>query len=283
MGGWPAVRAWVGTSRAGALVDDARISVMDHGFTVADGVFETLKLTEAGPFAVTRHLRRLKASAAMLGIAPPPDPVIREAIAEVSVDWRRLGGRHGRLRVTCTSGHGPLGSDRGEQEPTLVVTASDTSPWEPATTAARVPWPRNERSPLAGAKTTSYAENVVALRAARDAGSSEALMANTRGDLCEGTSTNVFVVVDGVVLTPSLASGCLPGITRELVIEWFDAVEQDLPFAILDTADEVFLTSSTRDVHPVVRLDERRWSKVGLVSQGLQEAFRARAAESIDP
>ena len=88
-------------------------------------------------------------------------------------------------------------------------------------------------------------------------------MANLVGDLCEGTSTNVFVVVDGVVLTPTLASGCLPGITRELVVEWFDVVEQDLPLSVLDTADEVFLTSSTRDVHPVVRLDDRAWSQVG--------------------
>jgi len=108
-------------------------------------------------------------------------------------------------------------------------------------------------------------------------------MANTVGDLCEGTTTNVFVVVDGVVMTPSLASGCLPGITRELVLEWFDAVERDLPLSILDTADEVFLTSSTRGIHPVVRLDERTWPEAGPVSSRLQGAFHERSATSIDP
>ncbi len=283
MAGWCPVRAWVGTMAGGGIVEDARVSVLDHGFTVADGVFETLKVTKAGAFAVTRHLARLADSAALLGLPVPDDDVVRGAIAEVVADWLASGGRHGRLRVTYTSGPGPLGSDRGEESPTLVVTASETPLWPATTTAVRVPWPRNERSPLAGAKTTSYAENVVALRAARQAGASEAVMANLIGDLCEGTSTNVFVVVDGIVLTPTLAGGCLPGITRGLVIEWFDVVEQDLPFAILDTADEVFVTSSTRDVHPVVRLDARTWSQAGRMSHTLQEEFRVRAAEAIDP
>lgn len=283
MAGWCPVRAWVGTMTGGGIVDDARVSVLDHGFTVADGVFETLKVTEAGAFAVTRHLARLADSAALLGLPVPDDDVVRGAIAEVVADWLASGGRHGRLRVTVTSGAGPLGSDRGEGSPTLVATAVETPTWPATTTAVRVPWPRNERSPLAGAKTTSYAENVVALRAAHQAGASEAVMANLIGDLCEGTSTNVFVVVDGIVLTPTLHSGCLPGITRELLVEWFDVVEQDLPFAILDTADEVFVTSSTRDVHPVVRLDDRAWPEVGPTSRTLQEAFRMRAAEAIDP
>jgi len=267
----------------GGIVDDARVSVLDHGFTVADGVFETLKVTEAGAFAVTRHLARLADSAALLGLPVPDDDVVRGAIAEVVADWLVSGGRHGRLRVTVTSGAGPLGSDRGEGSPTLVVTAVETPTWPATTTAVRVPWPRNERSPLVGAKTTSYAENVVALRAARESGASEALMPNLVGDLCEGTSTNVFVVVDGIVLTPPLRSGCLPGITRELVVEWFDVVEQDLAFEVLESADEVFVTSSTRDVHPVVRLDDRTWPEAGAMSRTLQESFRMRAAESIDP
>ena len=275
------MRAWVGTASGGALVDEARVSVFDRGFTVADGVFETLKLTDAGAFAVSRHLKRLQSSASRLGLASLDGSVVREAMVEVTTDWLRRGGHHGRLRVTCTSGAGSLGGDPGD--PTLVVMAVDSPPWPSTTTAVRVPWPRNERSPLVGAKSTSYAENVVALRAAQGAGASEALMANTVGDLCEGTTTNVFVVVDGVVMTPSLASGCLPGITRELVLEWFDAVERDLPLSILDTADEVFLTSSTRGIHPVVRLDERTWSQAGRMSRMLQEEFRVRAAEAIDP
>lgn len=274
---------WVGTRSGGGLAKGGYVSVLDHGFTVADGVFETMKVTSAGAFAVSRHLRRLLSSAAHLGLEAPEPDVVREAIDEVVHDWLGQGGEHGRLRVTYTSGPGPLGSDRGDAEPTLVVAATSTNPWPDTTEIVRVDWTRNERSAVAGVKTTSYAENVVALRAAHARGASEAVLANTVGNLCEGTSTNVFVVVDGIVLTPPESSGCLAGITRELVLEWFDVVQRDVPFSILDEADEVFLTSSTRDIHPVVRVDDRRWTSPGVASLALREAFAARAREFIDP
>jgi branched-chain amino acid aminotransferase len=274
---------WVGTRSGGGLTPHGHVSVLDHGFTVADGVFETMKVTSAGAFAVSRHLRRLLSSAECLGLQAPDLGVVREAIDQVVHDWLTQGGQHGRLRVTYTSGSGPLGSDRGEGEPTLVVAATSTDPWPGTTEVVLVPWTRNERSAIAGVKTTSYAENVVALRAAQARGASEAVMANTAGNLCEGTSTNVFVVVDGIVMTPPESSGCLAGITRELVLEWFDVVERDLPFDSLEEADEVFLTSSTRDIHPVLRVDDRRWDSPGAVSLNLREAFAARAHVSIDP
>lgn len=274
---------WVGTRSGGALTPHGQVSVLDHGFTVADGVFETMKVTSAGAFALSRHLRRLMTSAAHLGLEAPDPDVVREAIDEVVHGWLAQGGQHGRLRVTYTSGPGPLGSDRGEGEPTLVVAATSTDPWPETTEIVRVPWTRNEGSAVAGVKTTSYAENVVALRAAHAQGASEAVLANTAGHLCEGTSTNVFVVVDGVVVTPPESSGCLAGITRELVLEWFDVLERDLPFSALDDAQEVFLTSSTRDVHPVVRVDDRRWDAPGAVSLRLREVFIQRARECIDP
>jgi branched-chain amino acid aminotransferase len=274
---------WVGTRTGGGLTPNGHVSVLDHGFTVADGVFETMKVTSAGAFAVSRHLRRLLSSAAHLGLEAPDPDVVREAIDQVAHDWSAQGGEHGRLRVTYTSGPGPLGSDRGDGEPTLVVAATSTNPWPDTTDVVRVDWTRNERSAVAGVKTTSYAENVVALRAAHARGASEAVLANTSGNLCEGTSTNVFVVVDGIVLTPPETSGCLAGITRELVLEWFDVIERDLPFSVLDDADEVFLTSSTRDVHPVVRVDDRRWTSPGVITLALRREFTLRAAESIDP
>lgn len=274
---------WVGTRSGGELTPSGQVSALDHGFTVADGVFETLKVTSSGAFAVSRHLRRLMTSAAHLGLEAPDPAVVREAIDQVVHDWCAKGGRHGRLRVTYTSGPGPLGSDRGDGEPTLVVAATSTDPWPDTTDAITVPWTRNERSAVAGVKTTSYAENVVALRAAHAHGASEAVLANTAGALCEGSSTNVFVVVGGIVMTPPETSGCLAGITRELVLEWFDVIERDLPLNILEEADEVFLTSSTRDVHPLVRIDDRRWKVPGAISRELREAFTARAHESLDP
>jgi branched-chain amino acid aminotransferase len=118
-----------------------------------------------------------------------------------------------------------------------------------------VPWPRNERSATSGLKTTSYAENVVALRAAHDAGADEALFVDTRGRLCEGTGSNLFYFVNNHLVTPSLATGCLAGVTRELVLELVDVMVADAPIGLLGGADEAFITSSTRDVLPVSHLD----------------------------
>lgn len=279
------LQAWLGTSDDGDLVpiDQARVSVLDHGFTVADGVFETLSLRPAGAFALTRHLRRLASSAAVLGLPAPDLDIVRIAVADVVESNRALIGPVGRLRITYTSGAGSLGSDRGSAAATLVVTAAASTPWPETTSAITVPWPRNERSAVAGVKTTSYAENVVALAEARAAGASEALLPNTVGDLCEGTGTNVFVVTDGRVYTPALTSGCLGGITRELVLEWFGGIEADLPMSVLRDADEVFVTSSTRGVHPVVSLDDRLWSGSGPISRDLQASFAGEADRNPDP
>lgn len=275
------MRIWLGDRDGGRLVagDEARVSVLDHGFTVADGVFETLKVDAAQPFALTRHLIRLTASARALGLPDPDDDVIRAAVGAV------VDGSEGasRLRITYTGGVAPLGSDRGDAVPSLVVALAPATPWPGTTTVATVPWTRNEGSAVAGVKSTSYAENVVALQRAHAAGASEAVLANTRGELCEGTGTNVFVVIDGRVVTPPLSSGCLAGITRALVLEWFGGQEESLPLSVLQEADEVFLTSSTRNVHPVVRADDRAWAEAGPVSRRLRHEFDMRAALDVDP
>lgn len=242
----------------GRLVDpaDATVSVFDRGLTVGDGVFETLKVVQGRPFAVRRHVARLHRSAQGLGLAVPVgDATLRAAVDEVAA---AAGLEQARLRITLTAGTSPPGSARGSSQPTLIVTATPLDPWPPETTAITVPWPRNERSAVAGVKTTSYAENVVALAEARKVGATEAIMGNTAGNLCEGTGTNVFVALDGRLVTPSLMSGCLAGVTRELLLELLpEADEEDVPLAALAEADEVLLTSTTRDVQPLRALDGR--------------------------
>lgn len=234
--------------------DDARVSVLDHGLTVGDGVFETLKAVDGRPFALEPHLERLTRSARGLGLPDPDlDEVRRACAAVLEANPMPLG----RLRITYTGGLSPLGSDRGDAGPTLVVALGETAPRPDTTAVITVPWTRNERSALAGLKTTSYAENVVALAKAHEQGASEALFANTVGQLCEGTGSNVFVVLDGQLHTPPLASGCLAGITRALTVEWTGAHETDLPMDVLERADEVFLTSTLRDVQAVHRVDGR--------------------------
>lgn len=262
---------------------DARVSVLDHGFTVADGVFETLKVAHGVPFALTRHLHRLRDSAVGLGLPAPDADRVGDAVRETVADNGSALGPLARLRITYTAGTSPLGSDRGGAPPTLVVAVAPTSPWPATTAVATVPWPRNERSPLVGLKTTSYAENVVALDAAHAAGASEALMPNTRGELCEGTGSNVFVVSGGRLLTPPLSSGCLPGVTRALVLEWSEADEVDLPMAALGEADEVFITSSTRDVHPVHLVDDRPLAAPGPVTAAVAAEFARRSTADSDP
>jgi len=257
------------------------VSIFDHGLTVGDGVFETLKAIDGRPFAIRRHLDRLRRSADGLELRIPfDDDALRTAMAEVlaSHDLPQA-----RVRVTVTGGFAPLGSERGEDRATVVVAVGELKDAEPTAAVCVVPWPRNERGAMAGIKTTSYAENVKALAYAKERGCTEALFETTTGLLCEGTGSNVFVGIDGRLVTPPLSSGCLAGVTRDLLLEVVDATEEDIPMATFHEADEVFLTSTGRDVQPVHRVDERDLSPPGPLTKAAAEAFAAVVASSDDP
>ncbi|GAA2144469.1 aminodeoxychorismate lyase [Nocardioides koreensis] len=269
------MRAWIN----GHLMSDptaAAVRVTDHGLTVGDGVFEAIKVVDGLPFALTRHLERLARSAAGLGLPGLDEDAVRRGVAAV------LEGQDlplGRIRITYTGGPAPLGSGRGDEPPTLVVVADAMAPWPATTRVATVPWPRNERGALAGLKTTSYAENVVALAAAKERGATEAIFANLAGHLCEGTGSNVFYVVEGELRTPTLASGCLAGVTRALVLEWFGGVEVDEPIEAVEAASEVFLTSTTRDVQGVSAWDARELPAPGPVTREVAALWAEREPE----
>jgi branched-chain amino acid aminotransferase len=274
---------------------DAKVSVLDHGFTVADGVFETLLVTDGKVFALDRHLARLARSASGLGISMPENAAITNGVSQVLTTNSKVDV--GRLRITITSGSGPLGSDRTSAAPTLVISLAEQAAWPATTKVLLVPWTRNENSPLAGLKTTSYAENVYALDAAKSQGFSEAIFCDTSGRLCEGTGSNIFLVKDDQIFTPSEASGLLRGITRDLVIEWanesgFEVIERDVDPSELWNADEVFITSSTRDIHPVselAKLDlagnvvDHRKLVPGLVTEKLGNIFLTKRTEKLNP
>ena len=273
------MQAWVNGS---LLADPAApaVAVIDHGFTVGDGVFEAVKVLEGRPFALTRHLDRLSRSAHGLGLPEPDSDEIRRGISAVlAAEPLSLG----RLRITYTAGVSPLGSGRGHAPPTLVVVAAPLSRPPDQATIVTVPWARNERGATTGLKTTSYAENVVALSYAADRGASEAVFANTQGNLCEGTGSNVFYVVDGELRTPTLSSGCLAGITRALLVEWCEVREVDEPVSTLRSADEIFLASTTRDVQSVRRCDERDLGSPGPVTLRAAATWRDREAADSDP
>ncbi len=136
-------------------------------------------------------------------------------------------------------------------------------PFEPAAASIDVvcvPWSRNEHGTLAGLKTISYAENVRALAYAARYGAGEAIFLNTRGELCEATGSNVFLVRDGKLCTPPASAGCLLGVTRALLIELCAEIgigvdERDIELDALATADEAFLSSTTREVQPIAHVD----------------------------
>ena len=236
----------------GRLGDDTSLSVpvTDRSLLVGDGVFETLAIVPdvngARAFALTRHLRRLARACATAGIPVPLETTARVAVDAVLDAYARTSGRlRGRLRITATgSGH-------------LLITATTAPSPKASVSVLTSPWVRNERSPIAGVKSTSYAENSYALRWAQSAGADEAVMANTRGALCESTTANVFVVIGGEILTPPLSSGCLPGVTRDVLLDHGIGVERDLAIRVLADADEVFLTNSLRGVLAVRVIDER--------------------------
>jgi branched-chain amino acid aminotransferase len=267
----------------GRVYDDpheARISGIDHGLLVGDGVFETLKVTEQGAFAVRRHLNRLTRSAAALHLPAPDHGQIREAIDAV------LDGRdfpRGKLRITFTGGRGPLGSEVAYGPPTLIVALAPVDPAPSLTSIVTAPWTRNEYGALAGVKSTSYAENVRTLAYATDREAGEAIFLNTSGHVCEGTGTNIFLVFGDTVVTPPLSAGPLAGITRELIMEWRPVKERELALEDAKRADEVFITSSMRDIQGVERWDDRIFSPARPVTHTLAATFAERSLADLDP
>lgn len=276
--------AWIN----GALVpvEDAHVSVLDHGITVGDGVFETMRVYRGEPFAWTRHIARLHVSADGIGLPLPDDEALRAAVDEVMLANKCIDAR---LRITITGGVAPPGSGRADSPTTVFVLAFPIDPPAPSAEIVVAPWTVNENGALAGLKTISYGANVRALAYAREHGASEALFANTQGNVCEATGSNIFCVIDDELVTPPPASGCLLGVTRALILEL--AAEQGIPFAEVDIpldalrdVQEAFLSSSTREVQPITKIDERALtSPGGDITTKLAAAFQDLVARDLNP
>lgn len=256
----------------------ARISPYDHGFLTGDGVFETLKVYQGRVFEYDRHYNRMLQAAKRFGLVVPPTETFKQAIAEV-LEANGLEHADCRLRLTITAGDAPLGC---EKEPlsreTIVVASGELPNHPPMAPVVTVPYPRNERAALVGIKTTSYGENVVALTYAKERGANDAIFANTKGNLCEGTGSNIFLVMEGQLITPPLSAGCLPGVTRAVVLELCEKAgisvkEIDVPIERLFTCDEAFLTSSLREIMPITKVNETPLPCPGPISSRVREMF----------
>lgn len=232
----------------------------DRGLMHGLGLFETMLAVHGKPVFAERHLERLLESCSRLGWKPAV-PDLDGTISEL-ISVNDLGSGRARIRLAVSAGSGrvqdlSLGTDH------LVWITATAAAEPPATTCANLStWRRNEHSALAGLKSASYAENLIALEQADRLGFEETVFLNTSGNVCEAATSNVFLVHDGVLRTPSLASGCLPGITRAVVIDLAAGLgipceEADLEAPALDEADEIFLTSSIRGVMGLSRFGGR--------------------------
>jgi branched-chain amino acid aminotransferase len=253
------------------------VGIGDRGLTVGFGLFETIGVRDGVPLAFARHWQRLANSGRSCGVKVLPREVLAAAAAGVLERNRLLDGC-ARLRVTVTGGAGALTTIEEGCGGVTVVSAARGAMAADSAAAVLCPWTRNERDPLAGHKTLCYASNLPALDWARRAGFDEPVLANSRGELCECATANLFVVIGGSLLTPSLLTGCLPGVTRGLVLELARAAgvpleEVELPAGRMTEAEEAFLTSATRGVQPLRRLGHRELPAPGPVTARLAKAL----------
>jgi branched-chain amino acid aminotransferase len=278
-------------------VGDAReplIPVFDHGFLYGEGVYETLRTYERVPFLFDRHMRRLRASADMIALPVPLDD--GQLLERVETTMAALAGSgEAYIRILVTRGVGDLSYDlSATPAPSIVIIVKPfTGP--PARTidqgiaVATVSILRNHPSsvnPLI--KSNNLLNNALAMQEAIRKGAEEAVMRNYRGELAECSQSNLFIVRGGEVLTPPLEAGLLPGITRAFVIE----IGREIGVPVSETvlrpddllgADEAFVTGTTRELTPVVRVDDRviGSGRPGPITKRLLETFHKRALEIV--
>jgi len=278
----------------GQVVDsgEARVSVFDRGFLYGDSVFEVFRTYGGVPFGQREHLERLQRSADRLMISMP---VSVEALSsEVTATLEAAGEGEWYVRVVITRGTGPLTYDPSTATTPLrvIITAPVSLPpadhYERGIAVALLHASRptdDERA--SGAKASNYLANLLAVHEAKEKGAQEALMLGRRGQILEGASSNLFIVKDGVVRTPEHQAGILMGITRAAVLtaaatEGIGVEEGEVRPEDLYGADEAFITSSIREVMPVVSADGRTIGSgaPGSVTKRLHEAYLRAVAQA---
>jgi branched-chain amino acid aminotransferase len=266
----------------GAIVppDFARIDPADRGFTLADGLFETLRAYAGKPFRLEDHLVRLETSAQALGIPLLFDAVrIAEAVVEL-LEANALTEGDAAIRITVTRGTGPRGlAPPPEVQPTLLITTGAYHPLPEVCSATIVDIRRNEGSPLSQMKSLGYLDNVLAARDAAARGAEEAILLNNAGRVAGAARANLFAVLDGRLLTPPLQDGVLPGIARRVVLELAAALriptqEASLSPADLTAAREIFLTNSLFEIRSVGRLEDWTFGR-SEIAEKLRADYRA--------
>jgi branched-chain amino acid aminotransferase len=278
--------------------DQAVVPIFDHGFLYGEGVYEVCRSYHGRPFLLDRHLARLRKSASLISLQVPINDDgfaarIEDTMKAAGLSPWTPGGQDAYIRLLLTRGIGELTYDPAATPvPTLVIIARPHKAPDPKTysdgvAVAIVPIQRNAPAALNPLiKSNNLLNNALAMQRALASGGFEAVMRNHRGELAECSQSNLFVVSHGVVRTPPLEAGLLAGITRQLVVELcreehFPCEETTLHDADLLEADEVFITSSTREIVPVVKVDhtEIKDGHPGAITRKLIEAFRAKVEQ----
>jgi branched-chain amino acid aminotransferase len=245
--------------------EEATVSVFDHGFLFGDSVYEVVRTRRGVPVTLDEHLDRMDASARQVYFELPwPRAEVKGRVLEAN---RAAGNPESYFRIIATRGAGEISLLPDTCRDPLLIVIVKPLPVPPPSTArdgirvAVVGRLRNDRRALdPGAKTGNYLNNALALIEARRAGAEDAILLNPEGRLAEATTSNVFLVRGGKVATPTLGSGILAGITRQLLMgemgrAGLEVREGELPAAALREAEEVFLTSTVRGVAPVTSID----------------------------
>lgn len=244
----------------------------DRGFTLGDGLFETVLARQGELVRLEAHLDRLTGGCAALGL-PAPDRTAAERLMRQALEGASLGGQRAAVRLTLTAGSGGRGLERPAQpKPRLVATAAAAPRPEAPARLITATVRRNDQSPASRLKTLSYLDNVLARAEARAAAADEALMLNTRGELACAAAANLFWIAEGRLFTPALACGVLAGVARaqalacaaQLGVETCEA--RAAPEA-LATAEAVFLTNALIGARPVAQLDGRAFAPHPLVER----------------
>jgi branched-chain amino acid aminotransferase len=276
---------WINGRRQPA--DALHLSARDRGVMLADGVFETMRVRAGHVFRLDRHLSRLEHALGALAIPIPAE--LREWLLAALPD---ATAESASVRLTVTRGIGAHGvAPPDEAQPTVIVAVNPmpvfpAAIYEAGLTAHVVSGRRNEQAMTAGLKTIAYTDAIAALLEARRAHAEEALFLDTGGHCSGGTSSNLFVLSNGALLTPPLSCGVLPGITRATVLElarpWgIAATERAFGLDVLLGADEAFLTSSLRGIAPLVRVGDRAIGagRPGVLTQRISDAYAALVAQ----
>jgi len=262
--------------------EEAKISVFSRGVLYAEGLFETMRAYQGRVFRLEEHLRRLKNGAKVLGLKVPKEIKKSEKIIQKLTEKNNFSDAYVRLNLVSFACHSQsftchsdpdeswgknLAQDRLREESQLIFFCRNIKDY----LKKKASWDcvivkkirQNEFSPLSRIKSLNYLPMLLARKEAESKGADEGILLNTKGEICEGTRTNIFVVTeDGILKTPAIECGCLPGITRKAVIELAKSIELRVEEKKLKTEDlkrakEVFLTNSLIGVMPVVKIDQQ--------------------------